>query len=69
VPAGSDGVVIVRAGGLIVRVNAAVAAPDALSATFTVTLADPAALGVPDIAPLAARLRPAGRDPLDTDHE
>jgi hypothetical protein len=69
VPAGSDDVVIVRAGGLIVRVNAAVADPDALSVTFTVTLADPAALGVPDITPLAARLRPAGKDPLDTAHE
>jgi hypothetical protein len=69
VPAGSDDVVIAKARGLIVRDSAAVADPDALSVTFTVKFEDPAALGVPVIAPLAARLRPAGNDPLDTDHE
>ena len=40
---------------------------DALSATFTVKLDEPAAIGVPDIV-LPARLSPAGSDPLVTDH-
>jgi hypothetical protein len=69
VPAGSDDVVIAKAGGLIVSDSVAVADPDPLSVTFTVKFEDPAPVGVPDTAPLAARLRPAGRDPLDTDHE
>jgi hypothetical protein len=37
VPAGSDDVVTVRAGGLIIRESAAVAEADALSVAFTVT--------------------------------
>ena len=41
---------------------------DALSVTRTVKLLDPAVPGVPDIVPPAARLSPAGSDPLATDH-
>ena len=67
-PAGSEDVVTVRGGGLMVRVSGAVADVDALSVTFTVKLAVPAALGVPDIVPPAERASPAGSDPLETDH-
>ena len=49
--------------------NAAVAEADALSVTRTVKLLDPALPGVPDMVPPAARLNPAGSDPLATDHE
>jgi hypothetical protein len=52
----------------MVRVRAAVANLDELSVTFTVKLAVPAALGVPDIVPPAERLNPAGSDPFATDH-
>ena len=58
-----------NAGGLTVTDRAAVAEADALSVTLTVKLACPAVLGVPDSVPPAARLRPAGSDPLATDHE
>jgi hypothetical protein len=68
VPAGSDEVVTVTAGGLTVIDNAAVAEADALSVAFTVKLAVPAAVGVPDIVPLAARVSPAGSVPPATDH-
>jgi hypothetical protein len=68
VPAGSDDVVTVRAGVLIVRESAAVADADALSVAFTVKLAVPAAVGVPDIVPPAERVSPTGSDPLETDH-
>ena len=68
-PAGSDDVVIAKVGGLTVSESTAVAVAEALSVTFTVKLLDPAVAGVPDIVPPAERLRPAGRDPLDTDHE
>jgi hypothetical protein len=68
VPAGSDEVVTVKAGGLIVNDSADVADADVLSVAFTVTFAVPAAVGVPDIVPLAERVSPAGSDPLETDH-
>jgi hypothetical protein len=48
--------------------NAAVAVADARSVTRTVTLLDPAVPGVPDIVPPAARLNPAGSDPVATAH-
>jgi hypothetical protein len=67
-PAGSDDVAILNAGGLIVNDSGAVAATDALSVTFTVKLLDPAVPGVPEIVPPADRLKPAGSDPLATDH-
>ena len=54
---------------MILSESAAVAEADALSVTRTVKLLDPAVPGVPDIVPPAARLSPAGNDPLATDHE
>ena len=65
-PAGSDDVVIPKAGGLTVIDKAAVAETDALSVTRTVKLLDPAVPGVPDTVPAAARLNPAGNVPLAT---
>ena len=59
---------MVRAGGLIVIESGAVADPEALSVTLTVKFAVPALVGVPDIAPPPS-VRPAGRDPVATDHE
>jgi hypothetical protein len=69
VPAGSDDVVIPKAGGLMVKDNAAVAEADALSVTCTVKVLVPAAPDVPDMVPPAARLNPAGSAPLATAHE
>jgi hypothetical protein len=68
VPAGSDDVVMLKVGGLIVSDSAAVVETDALSVTRTVKLFGPGVVGVPDIVPTAARLNPAGSDPADTDH-
>ena len=68
-PAGSDDVVIPKAGGLMVKDNAVVAEADALSVTRTVKLLVPAALGVPEMVPAAARLNPVGNVPLATAHE
>ena len=69
-PAGSDDVVIAKGGGLTVSDSAFVTEAGALSVTRTVKLLDPAVPGVPDIVPPAARLNPAGSDPLDViDHE
>jgi hypothetical protein len=68
VPAGSDDVVIPKAGRLTVIDKAAEAEVDALSVTRTVKLLDPAVPGVPDMVPAGARLNPAGSDPLATDH-
>jgi hypothetical protein len=65
VPAGSDAVVIVKA-GLIVSDSAFVMLPLALSVTFTVKLVDPAVPGVPEIVPPADRVNPAGSVPTDT---
>src|SRR5215472_4363537 len=60
VPAGSEDVVITRAGGLMVSDSAAVAERAALSVTLTVKFAAPAAPGVPEMLPPADRLRPGG---------
>jgi hypothetical protein len=68
VPAGRDEEVICNAVGLIVIDNAAVAETDALSVTFTVKVLDPAAVGLPEIVPLAATVNPAGSDPLAIVH-
>ena len=68
-PAGSDDVVIPKAGELMVSDKPAVAEADALSVTRTVKVLDPAAPGVPDMVPPAARLNPAGSVPLATAHE
>ena len=67
-PAGSAEVVVPKAGGLMITDSAAVAEADALSVTRTVKLLDPAAPGVPDIIPPAARLKPAGSVPLASAH-
>ena len=67
-PAGSDDVVIPKAGGLMVSDSTAVADADALSVTRTVKPLDPALPGVPEMVPPAARLNPAGSDPPATDH-
>jgi hypothetical protein len=69
VPTGSDDVVITSAGGLIVSDNAVVAEAEALSVTLTVTLADPAAVGLPEIVPPGDKLSPSGSDPFASDHE
>jgi hypothetical protein len=69
VPTGSDDVVIPKPGGLIVNDSAAVAVAEGLSVTFTVKLAVPAAVGVPEIVPPALRFRPAGSDPPASDQE
>ena len=68
-PAGSDDVVIPKAGALMVKDNAAVAEADALSVTRTVKLLDPAVPGVPESVPPGARLNPAGSAPFATAHE
>ena len=69
VPAGRLDVVTDTGGGVIVSDSDAVADPDALSVARTVKLLGPAAPGVPDMEPPAESVRPAGRDPLATDHE
>jgi hypothetical protein len=55
---------------LIVIDNAAVADvdADALSVTFTVKVLAPAAVGLPEIVPLAASVSPAGSNPLAIVH-
>jgi hypothetical protein len=69
VPAGSDDVMILKVGGLIVSDSDAVVEFDARSAARTVKLLDPAALGVPDNVPPADKLNPCGNDPLTKDQE
>jgi hypothetical protein len=66
VPAGNEEVLMLNTGALIVNDNPAVADTDVLSVTFTVKLADPAAVGVPEIVP-AAKLSPTGSDPVAMD--
>jgi hypothetical protein len=68
-PAGSDDVVILRAGKLIVIDNAAVTETDALSVTRTEKLVGPGVPVTPEIVPLADRLNPGGSDPLTNVHE
>ena len=67
-PAGKDDVVILKVGGLIVSDSAAVVETVELSVTRTVKLLAPTVPGVPDIVPPAARLNPAGSEPLAMDH-
>jgi len=52
---------------LIVSERDALADADTLSVTFTVKLAEPAAVGVPLMTP-STSVNPAGSDPLATDH-
>jgi len=66
-PAGREAVVTFSAGGETIIESGAVADTDALSVTRTVKPLVPAAEGVPEMAPLAARLSPEGSEPLPTD--
>ena len=68
VPPGSDDVVMTSAGAVMAIESAAVIDADALSVTLTVKLLDPAAVGLPEIVPLPASVRPAGIDPLASVH-
>jgi len=52
---------------LIVMVYVVLAVCEALSAAWTVILADPAVVGVPEITPLLS-VSPAGSVPLVSDH-
>jgi len=63
VPSGSEEVVTPKPGGLILSDRAMVLETSALSVTRTVKPLGPAVVGVPEIAPFAARLRPEGREP------
>jgi hypothetical protein len=62
-----DAVVIESGGGSTVRANDFVAVRDALSRTWTVKFAVPAAVGTPLITP-PDNVRPAGGVPVVTDH-
>jgi hypothetical protein len=53
---------------LIVICNARDADRLVESVTFAVKLYGPAVVGVPEITPLPASVRPGGKDPLATDH-
>ena len=66
VPGGNDEVLMLNAGALITSDRAVLADPEALSVTLTVTLDDPAAVGVPEIVP-PERVSPAGSDPVAMD--
>jgi hypothetical protein len=66
VAAGSEDVVTLNPGPLIIKDNAALADTEALSVTLTVKLDGPAVVGVPEIVP-PERLNPAGSDPLTRD--
>jgi hypothetical protein len=59
---------MLNAGVLISRDSAFVVLAPPFSVTRTVKLLDPAVPGVPEIVPPADRLKPAGSDPLATDH-
>jgi hypothetical protein len=65
-PGGKAVVVIVRAGELIVSDSDSIKDDDALSVTFSVTLEEPVAVGVPVIVP-STRARPGGSTPLTID--
>ena len=67
-PAGSDDVVIPKAGGLMVIDSDCVALPPPLSVNWTVKPAVPGDEGVPLMIPVgAARLKPCGNVPCDID--
>ena len=67
IPGGSDDVVTVNGGAVIVILRFCVSVAFELSFTCTVKLGLPAAVGVPVIAPLAASDRPAGSAPAVLD--
>jgi hypothetical protein len=59
-----------EASAMMVRENCALAvdAGEALSLTWTVKLKVPVTVGVPEIVPVGASVRPAGRAPEAKDH-
>ena len=61
-------VVTVSAGVLTVMLSAAVVVAFAESLTWTVKLVAPEVVGVPEIAPLGSRDKPAGSAPAVIDH-
>ena len=67
-PAGSEDVVTLKVGKLMVIDNAAVTETDALSVTRTAKSLGPGVPVTPEIVPPAARLNPGGSDPLATVH-
>ena len=70
VPAASEPVATVSAGGLTVIASAFVAVAPLLSLTWTVKPAfDAAAVGVPPIVPPGSSARPCGSEPEASDHE
>jgi hypothetical protein len=57
-------------GGALMRIDRGAVADaevEALSVAFTVKLDEPAPVGIPEIV-LPESVRPAGSDPVDTDH-
>ena len=68
VPFGSDAVLTDKGGTVTVSVNACVSDVCAASVTLTVKPAAPDPVGVPLMTPAPERLRPAGKDPDETDH-
>ena len=70
VPAGKgDAVVTSRFVPGIVMVSALVSDWELPSSTSTVKFEFPGLVGVPLITPVEARLRPAGKEPAETDQE
>jgi len=67
VPPGSDEVVTLSPGPLIISESTVLAVTESLSVTLTVKLDGPGVVGVPEMVP-PARLSPAGSDPPATDH-
>ena len=68
-PVKGEAVVIVSAGGLIVREKDFVAVCAKVSATRTVKFDKPAAVGVPLMVPPDESVTPAGSEPDSTDQE
>lgn len=69
-PAGNEVVVTLSGARAMVMVNCAVAVRglDSLSATWTVKVEVPLAVGVPETPPALLKLRPAGKLPEATLH-
>lgn len=67
VPEGNE-FVVTASGETIVMLKGAVACCPVVSEACTVKLDVPALVGVPEIVPLAPRIRPAGSEPAVMDH-
>ena len=68
-PSGSDAAVEMDSVAATVMLNCFVAVTERLSLSCTVKVNAPPALGVPVMAPAVERANPAGRDPVEIDHE